>query len=172
MSHTYPTVVKNVLEFSNSYLANEDAIVASHQRDKLSGESKLAFQNSLLNPFNNFLECESKRYLKAKRQLTNQQTGSFRIWRRLNRFLIGARGPWRFSNDEKETEYSKHWRLSNVENFARMRLKLSHNYSFDPHVEAAVARDDRTVTNAELAKQLPDIDVKPMLEDENDGDEG
>ena len=34
-----------------------------------------------------------------------------------------------------------------------------------------MARDDRTVTNANLAKMLPDIEVKPILEDENDGDE-
>ena len=65
----------------------------------------------------------------------------------------------------------KHWKLSNAENFSRMRLKLCNNYNFDPHTEASQARDNRNVTNDELKKTLPDIDVKPTLEDENDGDE-
>jgi hypothetical protein len=126
-------------------IANEDAIVASHARDKLSGESKLSFENSLENAFREFLENESTRYQKAKRQLTNQQVGSLRVWRRLTRFLTGARGPWNF---REKTEYfenpeEKHWKLSNVENFSRMRLKLTQNYNFEFHTEAATARDDR-----------------------------
>lgn len=34
------------------------------------------------------------------------------------------------------------WKLSNVENFSRMRLKLTENYSFDPHIDASNLRDN------------------------------
>lgn len=36
----------------------------------------------------------------------------------------------------------RHWRLSSVENYSRMRLKLVPNYSFDPHREASALRDN------------------------------
>ena len=150
--------------------ANEEAIVGTHERNKIFGESKLAFEKALQFPFDHFLLTESKRYTKAKRQLTNQQAGSLRAWRRVQRFLYSARGPWGLSSAEHQDEL-KHWKLSNVENFSRMRLKLCNNYNFDSHLEASQARDNRNVTNDELKKTLPDIDVKPMLEDENDGDE-
>ena len=34
------------------------------------------------------------------------------------------------------------WKLSNVENFSRMRLKLTENYNFDPHTDASKLRDN------------------------------
>ena len=55
--------------------ANEEAIVGTHERNKIFGESKLAFEKALQFPFDHFLLTESKRYTKAKRQLTNQQAG-------------------------------------------------------------------------------------------------
>lgn len=35
-----------------------------------------------------------------------------------------------------------HWKLSYTENFQRMRLKLTRNYSFNPHTDASHARDN------------------------------
>jgi len=156
--------------------ASELAIIESHHRDKQSGEAKLLLENTLDAPFKLFLEKEQRRYQKAKRQLVNQHAGSFRSWRRQNRFLAGPRGAW--SSSLKETQSSeklstvddKHWRLSNVENSLRMRLKLTQNYNFDPHVEASRARDNRNITIKEI-ESLPEIEVKPVLEDETDGDE-
>ena len=34
-----------------------------------------------------------------------------------------------------------HWKLSTTENFSRMRLKLTPNYYFNPHIEASRLRD-------------------------------
>lgn len=35
-----------------------------------------------------------------------------------------------------------HWKLSNVENYSRMRLKLVQNYNFNSHQEASALRDN------------------------------
>lgn len=35
-----------------------------------------------------------------------------------------------------------HWKLANVENYSRMRLKLVPNYSFKSHDEASALRDN------------------------------
>lgn len=35
-----------------------------------------------------------------------------------------------------------HWKLANVENYSRMRLKLIPNYNFKPHDEASALRDN------------------------------
>lgn len=35
-----------------------------------------------------------------------------------------------------------HWKLSNVENFSRMRLKLVQNYNFNSHQDASDLRDN------------------------------
>ena len=84
--------------------ANEEAIVGIHERNKVFGESKLAFEKALQFPFDHFLLSESKRYAKAKRQLTNQQAGSLRAWRRIQRFLYSARGPWALASSEHHDE--------------------------------------------------------------------
>eukprot|EP00061_Rhincodon_typus_P015900 g43839.t1 len=35
-----------------------------------------------------------------------------------------------------------HWKLSSVENYSRMRLKLVQDYNFDPHTNASALRDN------------------------------
>ena len=35
-----------------------------------------------------------------------------------------------------------HWKLSNQENFARMKVKLVPNYNFNPHTDASILRDN------------------------------
>lgn len=34
------------------------------------------------------------------------------------------------------------WKLSSVENYSRMRLKLVQNYNYDPHTDASALRDN------------------------------
>ena len=47
------------------------------------------------------------------------------------------------------------WKLSTTENFSRMRLKLTPNYHFNPHIEASRLRDTGEVTGpANEAKVL------------------
>jgi hypothetical protein len=48
-----------------------------------------------------------------------------------------------------------YWKLSTTENFSRMRLKLTPNYYFNPHIEASRLRDTGAVTGpADEAKVL------------------
>lgn len=75
------------------------------------------------------------------------------------------------------------WKLSNVENFSRMRLKLTENYNFDLHVDASKLRDNQNVQaqdsqlTASDGSLIPASAVKPdvvkasNLEDDNVGDE-
>ena len=35
-----------------------------------------------------------------------------------------------------------HWKLSNQENFSRMKVKMIPNYTFDPHLDASQQRDN------------------------------
>ena len=51
-----------------------------------------------------------------------------------------------------------------------MRLKLTQNYNFDIYREASELRDNRIPTSGPQL-ELPEIEVKPQLEDENEGDE-
>lgn len=39
-------------------------------------------------------------------------------------------------------QHPVHWKLSNVENFSRMRLKLVQNYNFNSHQDASDLRDN------------------------------
>ena len=36
-----------------------------------------------------------------------------------------------------------HWKLSNQENFSRMKVKMIQNYNFDSHKEASLLRDNQ-----------------------------
>ena len=68
----------------------------------------------------------------------------------MRRFLLGARGPWSIQSETDSImtsdDQANHWKLSNVENFSRMRLKLTQNYNFDIYREASELRDNRAPT--------------------------
>ena len=40
-----------------------------------------------------------------------------------------------------------HWKLSNQENFSRMRVKMVPNYTFDPHLDASQQRDNMGIAD-------------------------
>lgn len=46
-----------------------------------------------------------------------------------------------FSNCHSSTS-TIHWKLSNQENFKRMKVKMIPNINFDPHREASYQRDN------------------------------
>ncbi|XP_077975013.1 neurobeachin-like protein 1 isoform X3 [Styela clava] len=115
----------------------EDSAVACHKRDRDGGESKLKFQAQIEIPFQSRRTTEEERQAKNMKQLFNQHNAALRQWRATKRFLTSGRGPWK---DRNLGEVA--WKLSNVENFSRMRLKLTENYNFDPHTDASRLRDN------------------------------
>lgn len=53
---------------------------------------------------------------------------------------------WQYFRNPSKT----FWKLSNAENFSRMRLKLTQNYNFDLHEDASRLRDNLTPTDVKV----------------------
>ncbi|CAL1548769.1 unnamed protein product [Lymnaea stagnalis] len=70
-------------------------------------------------------------------QQKNQQLFSLRQWRATKRFFNGEGGAWKDKHQQVV-----HWKLSNQENFQRMKVKLTQNYNFDSHINASHLRDN------------------------------
>uniref|UniRef100_A0A8C9EYS9 Neurobeachin like 1 n=1 Tax=Pavo cristatus TaxID=9049 RepID=A0A8C9EYS9_PAVCR len=104
------------------------------QRNRERGESKLKFQEHFVEPFSRKARQENLRYNSMLKQLNSQHTATLRQWRAAQLYLLSERGPWK--------QHPVHWKLSNVENFSRMRLKLVQNYNFNSHQDASDLRDN------------------------------
>uniref|UniRef100_A0A8C0F6Z1 Neurobeachin-like protein 2 n=1 Tax=Bubo bubo TaxID=30461 RepID=A0A8C0F6Z1_BUBBB len=117
--------------FFNCY---EAFMVNMHKRDRERGESKLKFQEHFVEPFRRKARQENLRYNSMLKQLNSQHTATLRQWRAAQLYLLSERGPWK--------QHPIHWKLSNVENFSRMRLKLVQNYNFNSHQDASDLRDN------------------------------
>ena len=94
-------------------------------------------QSEILELFVSRAKQENKRYQNIVAQLRNQHSSAMRQWRTTKQFFAGERGVWA---DRELTQH--HWKLSQQENFSRMRPKLVPNYSFDPHMDASRLRDN------------------------------
>uniref|UniRef100_A0A674H6R5 Neurobeachin-like protein 2 n=1 Tax=Taeniopygia guttata TaxID=59729 RepID=A0A674H6R5_TAEGU len=92
----------------------------------------MVFQEHFVEPFSRKARQENLRYNSMLKQLSSQHTATLRQWRAAQLYLFSERGPWR----------PVHWKLSNVENFSRMRLKLVQNYNFNSHQDASDLRDN------------------------------
>uniref|UniRef100_A0A8C4UVC3 Neurobeachin like 1 n=1 Tax=Falco tinnunculus TaxID=100819 RepID=A0A8C4UVC3_FALTI len=112
----------------------EAFMVNMHRRDRERGESKLKFQEHFVEPFSRKARQENLRYNSMLKQLHSQHTATLRQWRAAQLYLLSERGPWK--------QNPVHWKLSNVENFSRMRLKLVQNYNFNSHQDASDLRDN------------------------------
>ncbi|KAJ7408227.1 neurobeachin-like protein 1 isoform X1 [Pitangus sulphuratus] len=115
----------------------EAFMVNMHKRDRERGESKLKFQEHFVEPFSRKARQENLRYNSMLKQLSSQHTATLRQWRAAQLYLFSERGPW---SERKQRPI--HWKLSNVENFSRMRLKLVQNYNFNSHQDASDLRDN------------------------------
>uniref|UniRef100_A0A670XSQ3 Neurobeachin like 1 n=1 Tax=Pseudonaja textilis TaxID=8673 RepID=A0A670XSQ3_PSETE len=115
----------------------EALMVNIHKRERERGESKLKFQEFFVEPFNRRARQENMRYNGMLKQLNNQHTTTLRQWRAAKLYLTCEQGPWA----ERKPNLI-HWKLSNVENYSRMRLKLVQNYNFNSHQEASALRDN------------------------------
>nr|XP_023698354.1 neurobeachin-like protein 1 isoform X3 [Paramormyrops kingsleyae] len=155
----------------------EAFMVNLHRRERERGESKIRFQEQFVEPFSRRSRQENLRYNSMLKQLHSQHGAILRQWKAARRNLVCERGPW-----AEELQGKRHWRLSSVENYSRMRLKLVPNYSFDPHREASALRDNlgmqQQQTNAEsllleAAKQVKvsdlEDDMLDMPEDDPSG---
>uniref|UniRef100_A0A8C0F823 Neurobeachin-like protein 2 n=1 Tax=Bubo bubo TaxID=30461 RepID=A0A8C0F823_BUBBB len=115
----------------------EAFMVNMHKRDRERGESKLKFQEHFVEPFRRKARQENLRYNSMLKQLNSQHTATLRQWRAAQLYLLSERGPW-----SEMKQHPIHWKLSNVENFSRMRLKLVQNYNFNSHQDASDLRDN------------------------------
>ncbi|KAM9305247.1 neurobeachin-like protein 1 [Gastrophryne carolinensis] len=127
---------------------HEGHMINMHKRDRERGESKLKFQACFLEPFNRKARQENLRYNNMLKQINSQYTATLRQWKAAQRYLTCERGPW-----AERTENWEHWRISSVENYSRMRLKLVQNKYFDPHTEASNLRDNLGVQQTEPSSE-------------------
>uniref|UniRef100_A0A8C5N2A9 Neurobeachin like 1 n=1 Tax=Leptobrachium leishanense TaxID=445787 RepID=A0A8C5N2A9_9ANUR len=147
-------------ECSEAYMVN------MHKRERERGESKLKFQEFFLEPFNRKARQENLRYNSMLKQINSQYTATLRQWKAAQKYLLCERGPWA---DRKENVVS--WKLSNVENYSRMRLKLVQDNNFDPHLEASALRDNLGVQQTEpssdslLLEVVKQVKVSDMEDD-------
>ncbi|XP_075385717.1 neurobeachin-like protein 1 isoform X2 [Tenrec ecaudatus] len=147
----------------------EALMVNMHKRDREGGESKLKFQDSFVGPFNRKARQESMRYNNMLKQLSSQQLATLRRWKAIQLYLTCERGPW-----AERKENPSHWKLANVENYSRMRLKLVPNYNFKAHEEASALRDNLGVQHSQpssdslLLEVVKQVKVSDMEEDRLD----
>ncbi|KAL4217498.1 Neurobeachin-like protein 1 [Mactra antiquata] len=144
-------------------------MVNMHTRNREKGESKLKFENLILEVFSKKIMNEEKRFQNITTQLRNQHSATLRQWRAAKRFYTGERGAWA----ERDSSLL-YWKLSNQENFSRMKVKLIQNYNFDLHKEASLLRDNMGVEDTAFTDELNRIVVakEALVSKENIGDDG
>ncbi|XP_077997957.1 neurobeachin-like protein 1 isoform X2 [Glandiceps talaboti] len=144
--------------------------ISTHLRERERGESKLKFQDQIIEPFMKQRKTENSRHNAILNQLRNQHISTLRQWRASKRFLTGERGAWAERNPQ-----AVNWKLSMTENFSRMRPKLTQNYNFDDHLEAAQQRDNIGNNMTSSTEAIPLAVAKEAmvneLEDDVLGDE-
>nr|XP_033801863.1 neurobeachin-like protein 1 isoform X2 [Geotrypetes seraphini] len=143
------------LYWKNCY---EALMVNIHKREREKGESKLRFQEFFVEPFNRRARQENLRYNSMLKQLNSQNTATLRQWKAAQRYLTCERGPW-----ANRKENSNHWKLSSVENYSRMRLKLVQNYNFDSHLDASALRDNLGIQQSEPSSESLLLEVAKQV---------
>ncbi|ELW62717.1 Neurobeachin-like protein 1 [Tupaia chinensis] len=147
----------------------EALMVNMHRRDREGGESKLKFQENFVEPFNRKTRQENLRYNNMLKQLSSQQSTTLRRWKAIQLYLKCERGPW-----AERKRNPIHWKLANVENYSRMRLKLVPNYNFKTHEEASALRDNLGIQHSQpssdslLFEVVKQVKVSDMEEDKLD----
>ncbi|XP_044890237.1 neurobeachin-like protein 1 isoform X2 [Felis catus] len=147
----------------------EALMVNMHKRDREGGESKLKFQEFFVEPFNRKARQENLRYNNMLKQLSSQQLVTLRRWKAIQLYLTSERGPW-----AERKQNPVHWKLANVENYSRMRLKLVPNYNFKTHEDASALRDNLGIQHSQpssdslLLEVVKQVKVSNMEEDKLD----
>lgn len=144
---TFGDLESNIRDFWSQ--CKEAMMIGMHMKNREKGESKLKFQNKILDPFHNKESSEQKRFHNVTVQLKNQHQSTLRQWRATKRFFTGERGAW-----SEHSTSTIHWKLSNQENFKRMKVKMIPNLNFDPHTEASYQRDNLGASEADIAEEI------------------
>ncbi|WAR10787.1 NBEL1-like protein, partial [Mya arenaria] len=131
------------------------------------GDGRLLDQ--ILNVYQKKVETETKRFHNISTQLRNQHSSVLRQWRAKKAFFTGERGAW-----ADRAQPVIHWKLSNQENFSRMKVKLVPNYNFDLHTQASLIRDNFGVEDINLLEAMRKLNVvkEAFVSKENIGDDG
>ncbi|GFR76164.1 neurobeachin-like protein 1 [Elysia marginata] len=147
---------------------HEDMMMSHHRHNREIGESRLKFKNQISETYRKKVDVENRRFQNTLAQIKNQHLFAMKNWRATKRFFVGDRGAWR-----KKHQEVIHWKLSNQENFARMKLKLMQNYSFDTHVNASRLRDNMGVIETENTIKLEEMETlkKALVSRENIADD-
>ncbi|BFZ22107.1 hypothetical protein BsWGS_25146 [Bradybaena similaris] len=130
---------------------HEEMMMNHHRLNREIGESRLRFKKQVVEVYNKKVDHENRRYQSAMTQQKNQHLFTLRHWRATKRFFTGERGAW--ANREEQV----YWKLSNQENFARMKVRLTQNYNFDDHVNASRLRDNIGVTDEDNSLRLTEL---------------
>ncbi|KAL9958919.1 hypothetical protein ACROYT_G035996 [Oculina patagonica] len=112
-------------------------------KDKAQEESGEKLEEQITRPFKQLQDSQREHIKNLPNQQENHKNNVVRQWKVLKRMLMSERSPW-----GRRSPQESHWKLSSTENFHRMRLKLTQNYSFTPHTEASRARDNADVVDA------------------------
>ncbi|KAK0040263.1 neurobeachin-like protein 1, partial [Biomphalaria pfeifferi] len=152
---------------------HEQMMMNHHKHNREIGESRLKFKAHFDEVYQKKVDLETRRFLNMQAQQKNQHLFALRQWRATKRFFTGERGTWR-SGQQPEV----HWKLSNQENFQRMKVKLTQNYNFDSHINASRLRDnlggidvDNSIHLEELKSVKDALVSKEDIADDSLGDE-
>ncbi|KAM5234242.1 neurobeachin-like protein 2 isoform 3-T3 [Hipposideros larvatus] len=115
-----------------------DTLMSSGQRrQRERAQSRQAFQELVLEPVQRRARLEGLRYAAALKQQAVQHSTVLLHWGALWRQLSSPCGPWALRDPP-----TPRWKMSSVETYSRMRLKLVPNHHFNPHLEASALRDN------------------------------
>ncbi|XP_059178496.1 neurobeachin-like protein 1 [Physella acuta] len=130
----------------------EDMMMNHHKHNREIGESRLKFKNQIEEVYRKKADHENRRFQNMMAQQKNHHLFALRQWRATKRFFTGERGAWKDKNQQEV-----HWKLSNQENFQRMKVKLTQNYNFDSHLNASLLRDNVGVIDTDTSIQLEEL---------------
>jgi hypothetical protein len=113
----------------------EALMVSIHKRNRILGESKIKFEDSIYNDWKEREKQETTRYQNYLIQLKRNNLTMRKQLHSTLRFFTNERGAW---NEGPKDIY---WMLSSHETRERMRCKLVENLQYDSHFEASRLRD-------------------------------
>uniref|UniRef100_A0A8C6XDF5 Neurobeachin-like protein 2 n=1 Tax=Naja naja TaxID=35670 RepID=A0A8C6XDF5_NAJNA len=132
------TFAKSHDHMSNFWNSCYDALMSSNQRrEKEKAESRRKFQELILEPVMKRAKHENMRHTNMLKQINHHHNTVLQQWLAMQRLLTSQRSVWANQNPPEI-----YWKLSNVETYSRMRLKLVPNHHYDRHAEASALRDN------------------------------
>ncbi|XP_026578840.1 neurobeachin-like protein 2 [Pseudonaja textilis] len=132
------TFAKSHDHMSSFWNSCYDALMSSNQRrEKEKAESQRKFEELIQKPVMKRSQYENIRHTSMLKQVNHHHNTVLQQWLAMQRLLASQRSVWA---DQNPPEI--YWKLSNVETYSRMRLKLIPNHHYDCHAEASALRDN------------------------------